>query len=269
VCAAMTMFRVIEDKMSVYRDVQLAGSRALNRLHGVQRRVRVAGIDGTGQRLAKPGDPHSQGLVFVVDFGDGGLLEVDLIDEADATAISKLIKTLEKRFGVRRWVSDQHGSYTHIPWGRHELCAAHFVKSKLQRLREIERDLDKVGELDRKRLSFSSEIMRQLLRSPPKDGKRHARRLYDVWARARPPTKGEQETPSYKMRQLALEVWDNWDRVWNYTNNATERAIGRSLKVRSKTMRGFKVAENIPRFAALSDYLFSPPQAHLSIQQLV
>ena len=91
VSAAMCAFRVIEDKMTVYRDVQLAGSRALARLHRMKRRVSLAGIDGTGQRLAKPRDAHSEDLVFVVDFGDGRLLEAALVDEQDSTAIGELI----------------------------------------------------------------------------------------------------------------------------------------------------------------------------------
>ena len=269
VSAAMCAFRVIEDKMTVYRDVQLAGSKALARLHRMKRRVSLAGIDGTGQRLAKPRDAHSEDLVFVVDFGDGRLLEAALVDEQDSTAIGELIKDLEKRFGVARWVSDEHGSYAQIPWGNHELCTAHFVKNKRRRLREIEGDLGSVGEPQRRRLDMSIEILRRLLDSRRDEDKLHAHRLYENWAKARAPTKGEKASPDYKMQQLALEVWNNWDRVWNYTNNATERKIGATLKVRSKTMRGFKVAQNIPRFVALSESLFRPTDQPVSLPQFV
>ncbi len=55
----------------------------------------VAGIDGTGQRLATPSHPHSEDVVMVVDVGTGHWLEVRLLEEDDAEAAKPLIRELE------------------------------------------------------------------------------------------------------------------------------------------------------------------------------
>jgi len=57
--------------------------------------VWVAGIDGTGQRLATPSHPHSEDVVMVVDVGTGHWLEVRLLEEDDAEAAKPLIRELE------------------------------------------------------------------------------------------------------------------------------------------------------------------------------
>ena len=50
---------------------------------------------------------------------------------------------------------------------------------------------------------------------------------------------------------MSREIYEKWERVWRTTNNKTETAIGLCLKIRSKLMRGFKVAEHIKGFAKL------------------
>jgi hypothetical protein len=75
-----------------------------------RRRVRVAGIDATYQRLAQPHNAHHESLIFVVDFSDGQLLEVELIDEDDAQQVAALIKDLEAKYQIELWVSDEHNS---------------------------------------------------------------------------------------------------------------------------------------------------------------
>jgi hypothetical protein len=50
-------------------------------------------------------------------------------------------------------------------------------------------------------------------------------------------------------------VYEKWGRVWQQTNNATERAIGLHLKIHSKLIRGFKVKENIVGFVKLMSWM--------------
>ena len=59
-----------------------------------------------------------------------------------------------------------------------------------------------------------------------------------------------------KLKQLAREVYEKWDRVWHETNKATESAIGLCLKIRSKLMRGDKVAEQVSGFARLRGWMY-------------
>src|SRR5918912_3675898 len=77
----MTALGAKESDTSVYRDV-VAAFAAVKRLHQRgKRQVRLAGIDGTYSRLAEPGNPRRESVVMVVDFADGTLLEVTLLDE--------------------------------------------------------------------------------------------------------------------------------------------------------------------------------------------
>ncbi|HEX5736510.1 MAG TPA: hypothetical protein VF131_27005, partial [Blastocatellia bacterium] len=55
----------------------------------------------------------------------------------------------------------------------------------------------------------------------------------------------------------AREIYEKWERVWQTTNNKTEAAIGLCLKIRSKLMRGFKVAEHIKGFAQMRGWMYS------------
>src|ERR1051325_5609610 len=167
--AAMTALGAPESDTSVYRDLRdsMATVKALHRRG--RRRVRVAGIDGTQQRLAQPFTPHRESLLFVVDFSDGCVLEVEAIDEEDAAAVAALIKDLEAAYGIETWVSDEHHSYAQaIPPERHWLCTTHFKKNKLRRVRELKQQARS------ERMQRDLEELEGLLRSPPEDGKQRA-----------------------------------------------------------------------------------------------
>ncbi|RMG56572.1 MAG: hypothetical protein D6723_00055 [Acidobacteria bacterium] len=79
---------------------------------------------------------------------------------------------------------------------------------------------------------------------------------YDRCARA--PSRGQTASPGYTRKPVALEIPEKWDRVWPYTDHATERAIGRHPKIRSRSMRGFKVHDHVPRFDAPAETNATP-----------
>jgi hypothetical protein len=210
----------------------------------------VAGIDGTGQRLAQPGNPPSDGLVFVVDLGDGCLLEVGLLDEDDADAVKALIKDLQANYRIGLWVSDEHNSYSQaIEKHRHLLCTAHFKRNKLHRIEGLK------GQARSEQLKRDLQELEELLREPPPDGRKRAGQISCRRQQARRPQKGERATAASKLKQLAGEVYEKGDRVWEQTNNATERAIGLCLKIRSKLMREFKVTDHLTGFAGLRGWM--------------
>ncbi len=91
VAAVLRSLGAPQSKASVYRDLSQAGQCARELHDRGHREVKVAGIDGTGQRVAEPGQAHSEGLVFVVDLGSGRLLEVQMLDESDSCAIKQLV----------------------------------------------------------------------------------------------------------------------------------------------------------------------------------
>jgi len=277
-----------QDKMTVLRDVQSAGDQATPLLGTESSEVTTVGIDGTGQHLAQPGNPHSEGVVFVVDLTEGNttygrLLDVRLTDEKDTDAIGKTMGEIEARYTVEHWVSDEHPSYARIPYERHLLCTAHFKKSKRQRIGDIRDQIippssggassrssngsssgstATLSRWEREQMARGLDVLDRLLDRGgsigTKSGEKVARIIHERWIAAKAPKGDAKATPQWRMRQLALDLWNNWSRAWHLTNNPTERAIGRTLKIRSKMMRGFKVPRHIPRFAALADFLTAP-----------
>lgn len=63
----------------------------------------------------------------------------------------------------------------------------------------------------------------------------------------------------WKVNQLLQHIERTWERViredGDRTNNATERVIGLTYKIRAKTMRGFMSWDKALSHPYLSDYL--------------
>ncbi len=148
------------------------------------------------------------------------------------------------------WVSDEHTSYCEaISPGRHRLCTAHFKKAKIKRITNLKQETKSRKILD------DPDQLEAIVKEQPADGQQKAWQIYLRWRWARPPTKGKKASHSWRLRQLALDISENWKKAWQYTNNTTERTIGLCLKIRSKLMRGFKVKDNILRFVHLVDWM--------------
>jgi hypothetical protein len=130
------------------------------------------------------------------------------------------------------------------------LCTTHFKKNKLRRVKELKQQARSP------RMRRDSDELEALLRAPPEDGKQRARQLYGRQRRVQRPQKGRPLSAAGKLKQLAREVYEKWERVWHETNNATESAIGLCLKIRSKLMRGYKVAEHSSGFARLRGWMY-------------
>ena len=63
----------------------------------------------------------------------------------------------------------------------------------------------------------------------------------------------------WKVNQLLQNVQRTWDKVSDDavdpTNNATERMIGLTFKIRAKTMRGFKAMHKVLAYPQLAIFL--------------
>jgi hypothetical protein len=246
----MSALGAAESDTSVYRDVVAAFDTVKQLHHRGKRSVRLAGIDATFQRLAQPFNAHHESVVMVVDFADGALLEVELLDEQDEAAMAALVKDLQAHYGIEDWVSDEHLTYEAvIEKAHHYLCTTHFKKNKLRRCRELQQQTKS------KRLQQEVQELETLLRQVPDDGQARAKAIYGRQKRVKRPKKGQRASPAARFKQLVREVYEKWERVWQHTNNTTERMIGWSLKVRSKMMRGFKVKEHIVGFARMSGWM--------------
>jgi hypothetical protein len=251
VATVMTSPGAVESDTPVYRDL-VNSMQAVKHLHRrPRRRVRVAGIDATYQRLAQPQQARHRGTIFVVDFSDGQLLEVGLLDEDDAQAVAASIKDSEAKYQIGLRVSDERrGQDQAIAPDRHLLCGAHFKRAKLRRIKELK------GQVRAERVKADLRALEELLRGRPDDGQRLARHIYRRQARARRPANGKRASPGSKLKALARETYEKWERVGQVTNNQTGAAIGPCLKMRSKLMGGFKVAEHIKGFAQLRGWMY-------------
>jgi hypothetical protein len=237
-------------KSSIDRDVMAAGQRAGD-LHrqAPRMRVRVLGVDGTGAAMAG----QNRGVLFFVSIGPGGgLVAVQPIHEDQTQKVREHVARVMAQVGAEELRTDEHSVYEGIvPDERHRLCLTHWRKSKGKRAHDL------LGEAEAQEAVFEADTMRELLellrkkpRAPtaPEELSRMVRRY--IYARKGLP---------WKVNQLLQHVERTWEKVSDDpvdpTNNATERLIGLTLKIRAKTMRGFKSMDKVLAHPYLSFFL--------------
>jgi len=234
---AADVLRMLEwqaSKSAVERDVAEAAQAARSAHQAAPPlRVRVLGVDGTGAAMAG----RQAGMVFFVDVERGKLLCVEPLSETDTRAVRRHVGRVLAAVGAEQLRTDEHSVYEGIvPPERHRLCLAHWRKSKGKRAWELRRQAEAE---DR---PLEAQTMRQLqdllaLAPRPPTVPPELSRLVGRYINAR---KGL----PWKVNQLLQHVERTWERVSDDpvdpTNNVTERTIGLTYKIRSKTMRGFK-----------------------------
>ena len=237
-------------KSSIDRDVMTAGERAHDLHRQAPRlRVRVLGVDGTGAAMAG----QDRGVLFFVGIGPGGgLIAVHPVHEEETQKVREHVARVMAEVGAEELRTDEHSVYEGIvPEGRHRLCLTHWRKSKGKRAHDLLR------EAEAQKAPFETDTMRELLellrkkpRAPtvPEELSRLVRRY--IYARKGLP---------WKVNQLLQHVERTWEKVSDDpadpTNNATERLIGLTFKIRSKTLRGFKSMAKVLAHPHLSFFL--------------
>ncbi len=236
-------------KSSIERDVAAAGSRARDLHERAPRlRVRVLGVDGTGAAMAG----RNAGMLFFVDIGRGKLICVEPLQETDAAKVRRHVRNVMTAVGAEELRTDEHSVYEGIVQeGGHRICLSHWRKSKGKRAYDLHRRA--VAEdrpLEAQTMVELLELLRQQPRPPTVP--EQLTRLVSRYIRAR---KGL----PWKVNQLLQHVERTWEKVSDDpvdpTNNATERIIGLTYKIRAKTMRGFKVKTKALQHAYLSSFL--------------
>lgn len=235
-------------KSTIWHNVQQLGEQAKKRWQPRGRRP-VLGVDET--QLKVKGEGITVG--FVTDPASGQVVALEVLASREAAQLERWLSGLLRRFGCEVVVSDELESYKpalEALGKEHQLCLAHWRKALALRLKKIP------GYPKEKKL------LREALKQLDRPALRAVRFLHRQFAPAPPPKAGEHQTPTYAMRLLTLDVIENWRRLTcsqrqskgldnlarpiprDYqvpeTNNATENAIGRAIKVRAKLMRGFK-----------------------------
>ncbi len=237
-------------KSGIERDVRAAGQQA-RELHrqAPRMQVRVLGADGTGAAMAG----RDAGVLFFVGLDAGGrLIGVEPMHEEQTALVRRHVAKVMTQVAAQELRTDEHSVYEGIvSQERHRLCLTHWRKSKGKRAFDLHRQA--VAEscpLEAQTMQELLDLLRQQPRSPtaPEELSRLVRRYINA-RRGLP----------WKVNQLLQHVERTWERVSNDpadpTNNATERLIGLTFKIRAKTMRGFKAMHKVLAHPYLSFYL--------------
>ncbi|MCJ7730032.1 MAG: hypothetical protein MUO27_09180 [Sedimentisphaerales bacterium] len=211
--------------------------------------LNVLGVDGTGARMA--GKPRA-GLLFFVDVDGGKLICVEPVNETDSRNGREHVRKVFADVGAQELRTDELSVYDGIVGeDNHTICLAHWRKSKVKRAYEIQRQLKLEGlEYAAKDMMELAALLRQdpMPQKIPESIEKLVRRYINCRGGA-----------LWKANQLLQHIERAWDKVskddFDRTNNATERLIGLSYKIRVKTMRGFKSWPKALEHCYLSEYL--------------
>lgn len=177
------------------------------------------------------------GMLFFVDVEGQKFLAIEPVAEHDARAVRRHVARVFRAVGAEELRTDEHASYKQVvPAAQHRLCLTHWRKSKGKRAWDLHRQAQTEGRsLDMASLQQLTALLRLQPRPPtvPEALERLVRRYIHG-----------RKGPIWKINQLLQHVERTWEQVSDDpadpTNNATERIIGLTYKIRAKTMRGFK-----------------------------
>jgi transposase-like protein len=250
--ASATFVRSLEwkgSKSAIERDVAEAGQQA-RALHAEApaMHVRVLGVDGTGAKMAG----RDAGMLFFVDIEGQRLVGVEPIQETDTRKVRRHIQRVMALVGAEQLRTDELSVYEHtVAPVDHTICLAHWLKSKCKRAADLAR------RFRAEKMTYESETMLDLKgllhrhwRSPhlPEEIERLVRRFINC-----------RQGLLWKANQLLQHIERTWSSVsrdpLDPTNNATERLIGLTYKIRAKTMRGFKSRDKALAHPYLSQFL--------------
>ena len=237
-------------KSSIDRDVDAAGANAerYNKAATKTMRVRVLGVDGTGAAMAG----QNKGILFFVDVEKTKLICVEPVHEKHARKVRRLVAKVMAAVGAQELRTDEHSVYQGIvEEGRHRICLTHWRKSKGKRAYDLHRRAIAEGrELEAQSMLELLGLLR--LKPRPPTPPAELERLVMRYSRCR---KGL----LWQINQLLQHVERTWalvsDDAVDATNNATERVIGLTFKIRAKTMRGFKSERKVIAHPYLASFL--------------
>ena len=222
--------------ISVWRDVQAeAGQRKKS---NQKKRVRILGVDGAYVL----GWGRKQPVLVGVDVGNGQVVSLGYVDEADPQAVRHWLEGLMKNLGVSVIVTDDLASYRWVVEKLnlgHQVCQFHVRRWVGKALKELRESVPKDWH-------WILDEIEQLIESLPPQGDK---RLYALWKQLaiRRSGRGKPLTALEQLRSLLLRLSQHWQSYCTFqrepevpwTNNATEQAIGR-MKMRARTVRGYK-----------------------------
>jgi len=246
----LTMFGWQGSKSTIERDLARSGQKA-KALHiqSLRMGVKVLGVDGTGARMA---GQSRAGMLFFVDIDNGKLLFAVRANETDSRQVRRHVQEIASMVGAEQLRTDELSVYDGASEGiERTICLAHWLKSKCKRAWELSRQFAAEG------LLYESQTMLELKQL-----------LHEKWSMPQMPEEIERLVRRFinchrgihgKANRLLQHIERTWSSVGrgpgDPTNNVTERLIGLTYKIRSKTMRGFKSWDKALAHPYLSQYL--------------
>jgi hypothetical protein len=246
----LTLFGWPGSRSTIERDLARSGQKA-KALHiqSLRMGVEVLGVDGTGARMAGQG---RAGMLFFVDIGQGKLLLAVRANETNQREVHRHVRQIADLVSAEHLRTDELSVYDGAAEGlERTICLAHWLKSKCRRAWELARQFAAEG------LMYESQTMLELKRL-----------LHEKWSSPQLPEEIERLVRRFinchrgthgKANQLLQHIERTWASVGrgpgDPTNNVTERVIGLTYKIRSKTMRGFKSWNKALAHPYLSQYL--------------
>ena len=246
----LRMFGWLGSKSTIERDLVRSGQKA-KALHiqSLRMGVKVLGVDGTGSRMA---GQSLAGILFFVDIDNGKLLFAVRAKETDSRQVRHHVQEIAAMVGADQLRTDELSVYDGASQGiERTICLAHWLKNKCRRAWELSRQFTAEG------LLYESEMMLELKRL-----------LHEKWQSPQLPEEIERLVRRFinchrgthgKANRLLQHIERTWSSVGrgpgDPTNNVTERVIGLTYKIRSKTMRGFKSWDKALAHPYLSQYL--------------
>jgi len=222
--------------MTIWRNVQAEAQKGKRR--NQWKPVRVLGLDGAYVL----GWGEKQPVLVAVDLGTGEPITVGYINEYDPQAVARWLRPLVQRHGVSVIVTDDLASYKIVAEKLqlgHQVCQFHVRRWVGKTLKDLQETIPK-------QWLWILEEVRQLLDVLHPEG---SQRLYALWKQLPGRRSGQNKSRSAleQLRDLLLRLSRDWHSYCTFqsepevpwTNNATERAIGR-MKMRARTVRGYK-----------------------------
>ena len=265
------------DHTTVYHNVQAAGQRV-----GQMRRkwlkqegkAAVVGADLTylrckGEKVA---------IAITVDDQTGVTLDIEMIENEESETLSEWLEPLLDLVGAEVLLTDDQNAFKTVAdeaGVRHQICRQHVTRNVLDFVAQtseqvLNRPPPVLPDLDctTDQLLEDLALLEWIMLGQPESAPQYLAELYDRYAKAPSPRKGQRATPWYRMRNHVLRLWNHWTRhvcyrsaaaeeqlKVNETNNATERVIGWGVKERYRTMRGYKRPESVKNVAHLTTWL--------------
>jgi len=271
-------------KTTVWRNVQAAGEKVHELRQGwlqQQGKVRVVGGDPTRVRCG--GEDVVVGVT--VDDERGITLDIAILDDECTDTLKDWLLPILNLVDAKVLTTDDADGFKEVADEAgvdHQVCRRHAVNNVLTFIAEAAQQIWEDPPSIPQELTISSnqllvdlELLEWIMLGNPGHGAKLLEEMYLRYAHAPAPRKGERATLWYRMRNRVLHLWNNWQRLTCYltlrhsqnleinpTNNASERAIGWSVKERYRTMRGYKRKRSILNVTGLTAWLLDQPAGY-------